>query len=166
MPSIAEWAANRKAKLDAQGVKNKHKMDTLRSGLDMLQIQAKYQQKMQEASTDEEKKAIEEEMESVASTTLLKVLWTTTSIDITNTLYEVIQMVLFDKSVDKDTRESRAHGLKILGEIFMDCPDPEVAEGDAKDAKKLYEEAAFAAMLETIKRKEEANQKAASGGHF
>jgi hypothetical protein len=40
----------------------------------------------------------------------------------------------------------------------MDCPAPETGE-EEKDAKKLYEEAAFAAMLETAKRKEEAAYK-------
>ncbi|EJK74464.1 hypothetical protein THAOC_03853, partial [Thalassiosira oceanica] len=43
------------------------------------------------------------------------------------------------------------------GQIFMDCPAQSKIFGDAK---KLYEEAAFAAMLETIKRKEEAAQAA------
>ena len=42
-------------------------------------------------------------------------------------------------------------------------PAAPVVDGDGaeeSDAKKLYEEAAFAAMLETIKKKEEAAQKA------
>lgn len=161
MPSIGKWAANQRAKMDSKTDKNKNKMDTLRSGMTMMTMQAKFQEKLAQATTDEEKTAIQEEMESALSTTLLKLLWTTTTVDITNTLYETMQMVLFDQSVDKETRKRRAHGLKKLGEVFMACPEPEMGENEEeKDAKKLYEEAAFAAMLETIKKKEEAQQKA------
>jgi hypothetical protein len=136
-------------------------MDTLRSGMTMMTMQAKFQEKLAKATSDEEKADIQEEMESALSTTLLKLLWTTTTVDLTNTLYETMQMVLFDQSVEKKTREHRAHGLKKLGEVFMACPEPELGENEEeKDAKKLYEEAAFAAMLETIKKKEEAQQKA------
>jgi hypothetical protein len=166
MPSIGKWAANQKAKLDSKSEKNKNQMDTLRTGIGMMTLQAKFAQRLAEAKTDEEKKAIQDEMETAMSTTMLKILWTTTVVDITNTLYEVIQMVLFDQSVDKATRERRAHGLKKLGKVFMECPEPELGENEEeKDAKKLYEEAAFAAMLETIKKKEEAQQKATSAGH-
>lgn len=161
MPSISKWGANQKAKMNSSQDKNKNKMATLRSGLTMMTMQAKYQEQLVKATTDEEKAKIQEEMESALSTTLLKILWTTTTVDITNTLYEVIQMVLFDQSVDSKMRERRAHGLKKLGEIFMACPEPELGENEEeKDAKKLYEEAAFAAMLETIKKKEESQQKA------
>lgn len=150
--------------MDSNADKNRSKMDMLRSGMTMMSVQAKYQQKMAECTTEEEKQAVAEEMESALSTILLKILWTTTTVDITNTLYEVIQMVLFDQSVDKATRERRAHGIKALGQIFMDCPEPEGSVNEEeKDAKKLYEEAAFAAMLETIKKKEEAQQKAHFG---
>jgi hypothetical protein len=40
----------------------------------------------------------------------------------------------------------------------MTCPAP--LEAGSADAKQMYEEAAFAAMLETIKRKEEEAQSA------
>ena len=60
----------------------------------------------------------------------------------------------------------RAHGIKKLGEIFMACPRPEPKEGDAAaDAQRLYEEAAFAAMLETIQRKDQASVNASVKGH-
>jgi len=161
MPSIGKWAANQHAKMSSKSDKNKNKMDTLRSGMTMMTMQQKYQEKMANAATDEEKAAVQTEMESALSTTLLKLLWTTTTVDITNTLYETMQMVLFDQSVDKETRKRRAHGLKKLGEVFMACPELELGENEEeKDAKKLYEEAAFAAMLETIKKKEEAQQQA------
>lgn len=165
MPSISKWGANQKAKMDSRSDKNHNKMETLRSGMTMMTMQAKYAQQLADAKTDEEKAAIEQELESAMSTTLLKILWTTTTVDISSTLYEAIQMVLHDQSVDKDTRERRAHGLQKLGEVFMECPEPELGENEEeKDAKKLYEEAAFAAMLETIHQKEK-GQQAASGQH-
>ena len=151
--------------MDSRSDKNHNKMETLRSGMTMMTMQAKYAQQLADAKTDEEKAAIEQELESAMSTTLLKILWTTTTVDISSTLYEAIQMVLHDQSVDKDTRERRAHGLQKLGKIFMEYPEPELGENEEeKDAKKLYEEAAFAAMLETIHQKEK-GQQAASGQH-
>ena len=38
----------------------------------------------------------------------------------------------------------------------MDCPAPANESEEEKDAKKIYEEAAFAAMVETAKRRDEA----------
>ena len=64
-------------------------------------------------------------------------------------------MVFFDKAVDKTIRKKRAEGLKLLGQTFMDCPAPKNETGEEKNAKEMYEEAAFAAMLETMKQKDE-----------
>ena len=64
-------------------------------------------------------------------------------------------MIFFDQSVDKETRERRAHGVKALGEIFQATPESEATKTD-KDARAMFEEAALAATLETIKRKDEA----------
>lgn len=161
MPSIASWAARQQANMQKKQDSQTAKLDTLKTGLEMMQIQQKLQQELAAATTDEEKRAIEEKLEATVSTTLLRVLWTQTTVDISTTIYEVVKMVCFDHSVDKTTREKRAHGIKVLGEIFMECPAPEEGdEASEMDAKKLYEEAAFAAMLETIKKKEEAAQKA------
>jgi hypothetical protein len=74
-------------------------------------------------------------------------------VDITSTLYEAIKMVLFDKSVEKDVLKKRAKGLFKLGETFSACPSVE----KENDPAELYEEAAFAAMLETVKRKEDSS---------
>lgn len=45
--------------------------------------------------------------------------------------------------------------------IWMEYPAPATQSDEEKNAKQMYEEAAFAAMLETIKRKDEA----AHAGH-
>jgi len=75
-------------------------------------------------------------------------------------------MMLFDKSKNtfdesipkkeqKALRKKRGQALERLGEIFTTIP---VAESEIKkNSTELYEEAAVAAMLETVKRKEEEN---------
>ena len=83
--------------------------------------------------------------------------------DITATVHETCQMVFFDQSVDKDTRKRRAHGVKNLGEIFQAVPEPAVGDEGKKTARAMFEEAALAAMVETVKRKDEAAHKATYG---
>lgn len=134
-------------------------MDTLRAAMDMMKIQGELEKEMAEAKTDEEKAAVQAKMEDATGATMLKVLWFTTVVDITNTLHTTSQMVLHDQAVSKEERQRRGHGLKALGEIFMNCPMPEGLSETEKDAKTLYEEAAYNAMLETIARKEAAAHK-------
>jgi len=133
---------------------SKAKRDGLMAGMKMMTMQQKAAQELAEAKTEEERMEKQAAMEQAQVSGMLNVMWTTTVVDITTTLHEAAQMVLHDQSVDKDTRKKRAFGLKNLGEIFMACETP-TESGQPEDAKKLYEEAAMAAMLETIKRKEE-----------
>ncbi len=158
MPSIAKWAKGHAASMERQGETTKAKRDGLIAGMKMMTMQQTAAKDIAAATTEEERKAKMDEMEEKMTTGMLGVMWTTTVVDITTTLHEVAQMVLFDQSVDKDTRKRRGHGLKHLGEIFMAVSPSE--DGVSANAKKLYEDAAFAAMLETIKRKEEAAQAA------
>jgi hypothetical protein len=160
MPSITKWAQAQSARMDKNKAKNKTKINTLMVGMDMMKLQNEMEQQMAAAKTDEERTKIQQDMHEASSATLLKILWLTTVVDITSTLHEVCQMVFFDQSVDKDIRKKRADGVKNLGRVFQACPAPEGQE--EKDAKTLYEEAAFAAMLETIKRKDEAAHAAGS----
>ncbi len=132
----------------------KNQMDTLKAGMAMAGMQKKLAEEYENAKTEEEKLEIQAKMEDAMGTTMLKILWSTTVVDITNTLHEMAQMLCYDQSVDLTTRTKRGHGLKNLGEIWMECPAQE--EPDNMDTKHLYEEAAFAAMVETIKRKDEA----------
>lgn len=151
---MSKWAERQKASMDKKTYANKNKMETLKAGIDMLKLQQELQTKMQQAQTDEEKQKIAKELEDSSVGLLLRVLWTTTVVDISSTIYEVAHMVLFDQSVDKETRMTRSEAIKKLGEIWMEVPEPSSENEEEKDAKKLYEEAAFAAMLETVKRKD------------
>ena len=111
---------------------------------------------MEKAQTDEERTKIAQEAEEVATEMMINALWTTCIVDITSTLYEACNMVFFDQSVGKSVRKSRAKALAQLGKIMMETPRPDNAE--EKDFKQLYEEAAMAAMVETLRRKEEGGQ--------
>ena len=154
MPSISNWAKGRYAQMEKSGDTSKAKRDGLMAGMKMMTMQQKAAQDLAEAKTDEERRERQAAMAQAQVFGMLNVMWTTTVVDITSTLHEVAQMVLHDQSVDKDTRKRRAYGLKHLGEIFMACKTPTESD-QPEDAKKLYEEAAMAALLETIKRKEE-----------
>eukprot|EP00804_Cyclotella_cryptica_P015641 CCRYP_003628-RB/>CCRYP_003628-RB protein AED:0.09 eAED:0.09 QI:165/0.83/0.85/1/0.66/0.57/7/1472/550 len=158
MPSIAKWAKGHYAQLEKSKDANKAKRDGLVAGVKMMTMQQKVAQDIAAAKTEEERKVAERAMEEEMTKGMLHMMWTTSVVDITTTLHEVAQMVLYDQSVNKDVRKRRVYGLKNLGEIFMACPAP--LEAGTENAKNLYEEAAFAAMLETIKRKEEEAQAA------
>ena len=151
MPSIGKWAEARSAQAKKAKAGNKNQFETLMATMDAMKIQAEYKQKMADAKTDDEKATLEREMAMATQAIMLRVIWSTTVVDITSTIHETCQMVFFDQSASKETRERRAHAVKNLGIIFQEVPEPE----DRKDAKTLYEEAAMAAMLETIKRKDE-----------
>lgn len=157
MPSIAQWAKGQQSKMQESAEASKAKRDGLMAGMKMMTLQQKHDAAIAQAKTEEERKEKEAAKEQEMMIGTLNVMWTTTVVDIVTTLHEVAEMVLHDQSVDKDARTRRAYGLKHMGEIFMECEGKSSIGGDAK---KLYEEAAFAAMLETIKRKEEAAYKA------
>ncbi len=141
---------------------SKAKRDGLIAGLKMLTTQQAAAQELATAKTDEERKEKQTAMEQAQVFGMLNIMWTTTVVDITTTLHAVIQMVVHDQSVDKDIRTKRANGLIQIGEIFMACPTPAAWSNQPEDAKAMYEKAAFAAMLETIKRKEEAAHSASA----
>ena len=153
MPSISKWAEAQKAGAKMKRAETKNNMEKMMATMDAMKIAAEYQQKMEQVGDNEEAKVqLQREMEEATQNTVLRIIWTTTAIDITSTIHETCQMVFFDQAVDKDVRIRRAHAVKNLGLIFQECPPP---ADDQKDAKTLFEEAAMAAMLETIKRKDE-----------
>eukprot|EP00529_Nitzschia_sp_RCC80_P001007 CAMPEP_0113495840 /NCGR_PEP_ID=MMETSP0014_2-20120614/29813_1 /TAXON_ID=2857 /ORGANISM="Nitzschia sp." /LENGTH=544 /DNA_ID=CAMNT_0000389743 /DNA_START=24 /DNA_END=1658 /DNA_ORIENTATION=+ /assembly_acc=CAM_ASM_000159 len=157
MPSIAKWAEGKKAgnKLAKAGSKNQ--WEALMATMDAMKVQQEYQKKLAEATSPEEKQKLEKEMADAITSVMLKIVWSTTSVDIVVTVHEAAQMVFFDQSVDSETRMMRAKAVKKLGEIFVSIPEPQVLDGARKGAKQLFEEAAMAATLETLKRKDEAN---------
>lgn len=157
LPSVSKWANKNRAALDKKRESNKNQLEAMKAGIDMMKIQMEGKKRLKEAQSDEERVQIEKDLESKAVGIMLRVLWTTTVVDITSAIYETTQMVLFDLSVEKEVRQQRAQAIKHLGVLWMETPEPEGSNSEeTKDVKQLYEEAAFAAMLETIKRKDEA----------
>jgi hypothetical protein len=163
MPSIAKWAEGKKAGSRLAKAGNRNQWETMMATVDGLKVQSEYQQKLAAAKTPEERRQLEHEMQVATTSIMLRIVWTTTSVDITSSIHEACQMVFFDQSVDKETRKLRAQAVKKLGEIFQAVPEPQLPDGAKKDAKALFEEAAMAATLETIKRKDEATY--AAGGY-
>ena len=162
LPSIFEWAAGRHAQMKARQAKGKNAMEGMTTGMNMMQVEARFNKKMKEAKTDEERYAATKEMENATVESTLKMLWTTLVVDVTSTIHEVAQMVFHDEAVDAKARKLRAKGLQALGETFMDCPEPPKYKEKKMDAKAMYEETAFNAMLETMKRKDESQFRAST----
>jgi len=155
MPSISKWAKGKAAHLDQGNAKRKNATATMFAGMNLIQMSMKYQAELQKAKSDEEKSKLEAEFQKEYMATMLKIMWTTTAVDITSTIFETCQMVFFDKSVDKATRKARGEAVRDLGNIFMEVAQVP-NELRASVAQQVYQEAAEAAMLETIKRKEDA----------
>ena len=156
LPAMAEWAEAQHARMEQRKAKNKNQMDQLRAGMDMVKLGAEYTQKMESADSDEKRQELQTEMQKASVEITLRILWTTNVVDISATLHETCMMIFHDHAVDKDVRKYRAEAVQKLGEVWMNLEPPEGTGDDEKDAVHMYEEAAFAAMLETIKRKDEA----------
>merc|ERR1711862_1011694 len=127
----------------------------LKAGMTTQEIIIKAQKDMEQCKTDEERQKVQAQLEEDIANSMLNVIWTTTVVDITVTLHETCQMVLFDKSIDKDIRKMRGIALKKLGETFSSAKSADGIE-KTKTAQDLYEEAALAAMLDTVAKKEHA----------
>ena len=163
LPSIGKWANGKLAGTRMAGTKNKNKWGSQAAKMDIVMIQSKYQKLIETATSELEKLNLQREMESAAANVMMRMIWHTTSVDITSTIHETCQMVFFDQSVDKKTREMRAKAVRRLGRIFQDCSPPSSrVDGGQTSAKRLFEEAAMAATLETMKRKDQSSNEANS----
>jgi len=160
MPSIGKWASGKSAAAKKRKARSKNQMEMLMGAMDTMKVQAEFQQKMDQAQNDGERMKLQREMEEAQQNTMLKVIWTTTVVDITTTIHETCQMVFFDSSEDKKVHLKRAHAVKSLGQIFQKVPEPVAPAGGKKAARELFEEAALLATVETMKRKDEASHDA------
>merc|ERR1712194_963890 len=102
----------------------------------MGKTEDEYKQKMEAATSDDEKAVLLNELEEKTQDITLRIIWTTNVVDITSTIHETCQMLFFDKSVNKSIRKQRAYGVKELGVTFQACPEP---KGTNHDAKNLFE---------------------------
>lgn len=156
LPAMAEWAEAQRARIDHRKAHQKTQMEQLRAGMDMILLSKEFKQKIEGAATDEERQKFQEEMQKATIEITLRILWAINVVDISATLHEVCMIVFHDDAVDKETRKYRVEAVQKLGEVWMNLePIPGTTPAE-KDAVRIYEEAAFAAMLETVKRKDEA----------
>lgn len=156
---MAAWAKKQQADLKKAAETSAFKVSRVVGDTDLHTVRAAISSSDIAYKLPEEQAQLQKELNEQLRGTLLRSMWTTTVLDITNTLHEAIQMVLFDLSVDPEIRRKRAEGLKLLGDIFSSQPRPEGANF-AMDGQLSYEEVAFAAMLETCVRKEQWSQQA------
>lgn len=152
MPSITKWAKGKAAEINKGSMKNKSAVESLKTGIDMVEIHKKAERDINKARTVEERKAIAESLTRDQLAMTLQIMWTVTAVDVTSTTHEACQMVLFNKAFDSVVRSKIGEGIATLGEVFLNCPEP---KGRNEDPFELYEQATFAATLETIKRKED-----------
>lgn len=159
LPGMTAWAKKQQADLKKTAETSAFKVSRVVGDTDLQTVRAAISSSDFAYKSPEEQAQLQKELNEQLRATLLRSMWTTTVLDITNTLHEAIQMVLFDLSVDPEIRRKRAEGLKLLGEIFNSQPRPE-GPNFAMDGQLSYEEVAFAAMLETCVRKEQWSQQA------
>ena len=144
-PSLSRWTQRISAKWQARQQHYSHKQDQFFATCQAIQHAINSSKKQEENKNDD----------NDTQDVLLKLLWTTTVIDITNTISETCQMVFFDNSVEPSIRKQRAIVIQQLGAIFLQAAK-EHQEHTKKPAHHLLEEASMAAMLETIRRNETA----------
>lgn len=154
LPSVSNWSKKQLETMRHTSRVNTAKALTLAGDMDKMTLEAAVKESaLHSAMTDDERKVTEKILNEQVGEQFLQFMWKTTVVDITNTIHEAAQMVLYDQSVSVDTRKKRGLALKLLGELFMAQPVPEGPNFD-RDGQQSYEEVAFSAMLETIMRKE------------
>lgn len=159
MPSISAWAKRTYTNMKETTESGAFKVTHLAGDTDLMTVQAAISAAGYVDKSPEEQAALQKALALQVRKKFLRSMWTTTVVDITNTLHETVQMVLFDQAVDVETRTRRGEGLKLMGEIFAHQPHPD-GPNVAMDGQLAYEEVAFAAMLETAVRKEQWSRKA------
>lgn len=65
-------------------------------------------------------------------------------------------MMFFNQSVEKNVQRDRAKAVAKLDKAWMNLPEPDNYNENHKDFKQMYEEAALSAMVESSRRKAEA----------
>lgn len=145
MPSIRRWAHKQRITVQQSGQQAAQKVAAFAGDTRKASLQNEAIGLVLEDATDDE-------LFHRIGADVLEHLWTRTAVDVTSTIHETSQMVLFDQDLNDDTRKLRGEGLEALGQIFQDAQyekSPEVAE-----AQNEYERIAFCAVLETIRNHE------------
>mmetsp|Transcript_31922 Transcript_31922/g.52673 ORF Transcript_31922/g.52673 Transcript_31922/m.52673 type:complete len:539 (+) Transcript_31922:152-1768(+) len=159
MPSMTDWAKKQYSSLKEGTESSAFQMSHMAGSSDETVVKSAINCSEYVDKSPEEQKELQRKLQQEVRYNFVRSMWTTTVLDITNTVHEAAQMVLFDHAVDKATRLKRGEGLKLMGEIFAAQPRPE-GPNFAMDGQLAYEEVAFSAMLETCVRKDQWSRKA------
>jgi hypothetical protein len=149
---MTDWAKKQHISLKAGTESGAFQVSTMAGNADETVVRAAINSTDYLSKSPEEQKELQKQFQEEVRGNFVRSMWTTTVLDITNTLHEAAQMVLFDHAVDKETRLKRGEGLQLMGEIFAAQPRPE-GPNFAMDGQLAYEEVALSAMLETCVRK-------------
>eukprot|EP00934_Nitzschia_sp_Nitz4_P001158 Nitzschia sp. Nitz4//scaffold233_size31335//23674//25487//NITZ4_007954-RA/size31335-processed-gene-0.10-mRNA-1//-1//CDS//3329543388//1158//frame0 len=160
MPSISQWAKKQYLTLKAE-TRKVTKAVTGTTGVDVRVEQDRMTLERTigkaidkcEGDYDAENFAKTLLKESDLQEQALNLLWRQTVVDVTTTVHEACQMVLYDQNVSVETRKKRGEALEELGNIFL------TSEKDEFHPKRQeLEEVAFHALLDTIWRQEESRR--------
>ena len=153
LPALSEWIESGKASRELKSVQRKAAIDTLKSGLAAAKI-AQESQSQQKEGDDAEK--IEKELGEKIAPVLVRLHFLNMLIDVTETVYVVVERVLYDTSVDPERRSERAKLIVKIGDVMRNT-FPEKGKGKARDSQyaNMLQEASLAAQLETIARRDQ-----------
>jgi hypothetical protein len=161
MPSIRDWANAHLLVLHKRKEATTSKISSFyRGDVERRSLTREMAQEMEKTDDDDTNElAVEEKLkESDLFQRMLNLLWAQTVVDVANTLHETVQMVLMDQSQSAEVRKKRGEGLAVMGEIFENVRGTAEEEEQAK--QKFLEEIAFYTVLDTVRRQEEAAQRA------
>lgn len=155
MPSLKKWFERQKKVMSRNKESVESKFENFAVGdKERQKIEKLASAELSMASTEKDRRNAEHKLFQDIGQDTIKILWRQTVLDITNTIFEAVQMVCFDQDLNKETRKMRGEGLEAMGEIFKACqyvPDESVKKEEEK-----YREIAFYAVMDTILRQKEA----------
>ncbi|GMH72064.1 hypothetical protein TrST_g2563 [Triparma strigata] len=170
-PSIQAWVKSWRSEHDSRSIERKANLSSLNSAFKSAKVSAKGEAEKANAKDDHARKDVDDKMKSEALPHVVNIFWSTTVCDITATLHEVCEKILFDHSVDVTRRKDRAKALISLADVFTNTvitgspnsTDNEMGWPDFSKAEVQFQEATLQAQLETIRRAEERTNRASTG---
>lgn len=158
MPSISKWAEKQMLGWKQTSSMTATKIEQFAGDVKATSLKHKAASTLISAEATGKRDSVAEELYESIGRDVLEMLWTRTAVDVTNTIHETAQMVLFDMDLNDDTRKRRAEGLEALGQMFQEVKYDQ--SESTKDGQADYEKIAFYAVLDTIRRTEIASRNA------
>lgn len=159
MPSIRRWAKKQQVELEEAGKLTLERVSAFVVGNAKVDaLKEEVNSTLELANTESERRSITGELYEIVGEDFLEILWTRTTVDVTSTIHEASQMVLFDLDLNDETRKKRGQGLELLGRIFQDAthePSEEIVSQQA-----AFEKVAFYAIVDIVRNHEIATRNA------